>query len=342
MVAPVRWGIAGCGWVARDYAAPAIRASGNGVLAAAYDISAAQTADLCRAYPGARACADPGDFLGSIDAVYIATPNDSHRKLTELAAGAGVAVLCEKPMATTMADAQAMTAACARSGVAYATAFDQRFHPAHLHLAALLRQGILGRVFAVRIAYCCWVAADFAGDNWRIDRQRAGGGAFIDLAPHGLDLATVLLGERLAEVAVLGQSRVHDYAVADRAVEDGAMLIARSVGDVLVQLHVGYNCPEGLPRRRLEVVGTRGQLTATDTMGQTPGGTLVLTEAIGQSRDLAIPGADRSPFLNQIEAFAAALRGGEPFPFSVAHDLQVMALVMDAQDRLRVGYAHAA
>lgn len=337
MVAPIRWGIAGCGWVARDYAAPAIELSSNGALAAAYDKAVDRAVRLCQAYAGAQACSDLANFFARIDAVYIATPNDMHRRLVEAASEAGVAVLCEKPMATTIEDAHAMVAACRHFRVTYATAFDQRFHPAHLHLSALMREGVLGKVFAIRIVYCCWVAADFAPDNWRINPRRAGGGALIDLAPHGLDLATVLLGEQLTDIAAVGHSHVQDYAV-----EDGAMLIARSSSGVLVQLHVAYNCPETLPRRRLEVLGTSGQITATDTMGQSPGGTLVLTHADGRSDVLAVPGADRSPFLNQIEAFAASLAGGEPFAFSADHDLQVMSLTMQAQDQLRRGLAHAA
>ncbi len=133
----------------------------------------------------------------------------------------------------------------------------------------MVSEGRLGAVTAVRIVYACWLPANWAGDNWRIDRRRAGGGALIDLAPHGLDLAAFLLGERLLDVAAMGQARVHHYEV-----EDGALLMGRSESGALVQLHVAYNCPETLPRRRLEMIGTAGQAVATDTMGQTPGGTL--------------------------------------------------------------------
>ena len=244
----IRWGIAGCGWVARDYVAPAIMASRNGRLAALHDIAPASLDRAAAAFPDAAAQPDLAAFLAGVDAVYVASPNDAHRTLVEAAAAARVPVLCEKPMATTFADASAMVAACAQAGVAYATAFDQRFHPAHQHLAGLVASGALGTVTAVRIAYCCWVGYGFGGDNWRIDPARAGGGALMDLAPHGLDLASMLLGDRLVDVAAMGQSRVHDYAV-----EDGAMLVARTAGGALVQLHVAYNCPETFPRRRLEV-----------------------------------------------------------------------------------------
>ena len=334
----IRWGIGGCGWVARDYVAPAIAASANGALAALYDVSSAALRQVGECYPQATACPDLAAFFAAIDAVYVASPNHAHRSLVEAAAAANVPVLCEKPMATTLADARAMVAACERAGVPYATAFDQRFHPAHQHMASLVQGGALGTVTAVRIAYCCWVGADFQGDNWRIDPARAGGGALIDLAPHGLDLASVLLDDRVVDVAAMGQSQVHDYAV-----EDGALLIARTAGGVLVQLHVAYNCPETFPRRRLEVIGTAAQLVATDTMGQTPGGTLDRTDAAtGVTTRLAVPSAERSPFLNQIEAFAAALLDKRPFPFTPAHDLHIMDLVLRAQRQARPELTHAA
>ena len=338
----IRWGIAGCGWVARDYVGPAIVASANGRLAALHDISAASLDRAAVLFADAEPHADPARFFAAIDAVYIASPNDAHRPLVEAAAAARVPVLCEKPMATTQADARAMVAACERPGVPYATAFDQRFHPAHQHLAGIVRSGRLGTVTAIRITYCCWVGPEFltegGGDNWRIDPARAGGGALMDLAPHGLDLASTLLGERITDVAAMGQSRVHGYAV-----EDGALVIARTTSGVLVQLHVAYNCPETFPRRRLEVIGTAAQIVATDTMGQTPGGRLELTDAAtGRTQSLDVPGADRSPFLNQVEAFADSLLTEQPFPFTAAHDLHIMDLVLRAQHQAMPGLHHAA
>ncbi len=328
----VNWGIAGCGWVARDYVGPAIQASRNGRLAAVFDPAPASLQQAATLF-GVPAHTGIDDFLKTPDlgAVYVAAPNHAHRPLVEAAAAAGLPVLCEKPMATTLPDAEAMVRACQQAGVLYATAFDQRFHAAHRALAALIANGWLGTVTAIRIVYACWLPADWAaggaGDNWRIDPARAGGGALMDLAPHGLDLSCYLLNEPLVDVAAIGQARVHRYTV-----EDGALLMARSRSGIMVQMHVAYNCPETLPRRRLEVVGTAGQAVATDTMGQTAGGTLDLIDAAtGVSQPVPVPDADRSPFLNQVEAFADAVLGVRPFPFSPTHDLGIMALVLRAQ-----------
>jgi 1,5-anhydro-D-fructose reductase (1,5-anhydro-D-mannitol-forming) len=96
-----------------------------------------------------------------------------------------------------------------------------------------------------------------------------------------------------------------------------------------VQLHLAYNCPEGLPRRRLEVLGTTGQILAERTMGQTPGGTVRrVCGRLGLSVPLPVPDAAASPFARQMAAFARWLRGeAAPDAFSLDRDLHVMRLL---------------
>ena len=92
----VSWGIAGCGWVARDYVGPAMQASSNGRVAALYDPDPANR-DRAAALFGASAHGDLQAFLATpgLGAVYVAAPNHAHRALVEAAAGAGLPVLCE-------------------------------------------------------------------------------------------------------------------------------------------------------------------------------------------------------------------------------------------------------
>ena len=319
------WAVAGCGWVARDHALPGLLAAGAD-LVALHDLSVGA---MDRMPVEALRTTDVHELLATpgLDAVYVATPNAAHRPLVEAAAAAGKAVLCEKPLAADVVDAEAMVAACARAGVLLGTAYDQRWHPAHTALRGLVPS--LGTVTAVRILYCCWLPADWtpdgqAHDNWRADRSVAGGGAAIDLAPHGLDLAGVLLGEDVVELHALLQTRVHDYAV-----DDGALLHGRTASGVLVDLHVAYNTPDALPRRRLEVVGTRGLAVGVDTMGQTAGGSLQLLAP--DPRELPFGGA--SPFEAQFRAFGAAVDGDPAaWPFDADRDLRLHRLLLEALD----------
>ncbi|MGF1552182.1 MAG: Gfo/Idh/MocA family protein [Paracoccaceae bacterium] len=323
----LRWGVVGCGWVARDFAIPAIRAAAGGRLAAVCDLDVGRAA---AAAPGTPAFARPAEMLASglVDAVYVATPNHLHAEPVTEAARHGAHVLCEKPIAHDLDDAQAMVAACEAAGVVYATAFDQRFHAAHRQMARLIADGAIGTVTQIQIRYACWVDAGWSGDNWRADPARAGGGAAIDLAPHGLDLCATLLGAPLVSVSAMLQRRVHGYAV-----DDGGVLMAAYADGTLATLSVGYNCPERLERRRLAVWGTDAMLVAENTMGQTPGGRLVRTDAAsGAAEELALED-DRSPFTVQIERFNAHVAEGAPFPGGAAGDLAQHRLLIDALDR---------
>lgn len=313
-MAAVGWGVVGCGWVARAYAIPAIRAAAR--LVAVYDSRGPSGL-------GARDAASIEDLVADpeVEAVYVATPNHAHRAAVEAAAAAGKAVLCEKPIAASLADAEAIVAAVAR--VPYATAYDQRFHGAHRALAELVAAGTLGTVTQARIHYACWLPADWSPDgaphdNWRVDPRRAGGGAVIDLAPHGIDLVGTLLGATPVECQVMLQRRIHAYPV-----DDGGIVSVRYEGDVLASLAVAYNCPDSLPRRRLELIGTKASALAKNTMGQTPGGTLTLYDAAGAH---PIAYTDRPPFDAQIAAFSAHVRG-EPYVGSAAGDLAAFRLL---------------
>jgi 1,5-anhydro-D-fructose reductase (1,5-anhydro-D-mannitol-forming) len=317
------WGVAGCGWVARDHALPGLLAAGAEVVAL-HDRSPEA---MARMPVEAARCTDLDAFLATpgLHAVYVATPNASHRPVVEAAAAAGKAVLCEKPLAADLPDADELVKACDAAGVLLGTAYDQRWHPAHVRLRERLPE--LGTVTAVRIVYCCWLPADWSPDgrphdNWRADPAVAGGGAGLDLAPHGLDLVGTLLGEDVLDLHALVQTRVQDYPV-----DDGALLHGRTAGGVLVDLHVAYNTPDALPRRRLEVVGTRGMAVAVDTLGQTAGGTLTIHGP--EPRD--VPFGRASPFEAQFRAFSAAVDGDRTaWPYDAERDLRLHRLLLEA------------
>ena len=324
----IGFGVIGCGWVARDYGIPAIIEARNAELVAVCDTNHENLTTIAPEDEKLLRTTNLDEFLSAenLDAVYIATPNDSHRFLTEKCVAAGKHVLCEKPMATTFEDAQAMTAACEKFGVQYATAFDQRFQARHLKLKSLIENDVLGAISAIKIHYACWLPADWCANNWRVDRKIAGGGAFIDLAPHGIDLAQFLIGGSLTDFACFFQQKIHDYAV-----DDGAVAIGKFADGTLFSLNVAYNCPDEYPRRTLEIIGAKAMAIATNTMGQTAGGTLILVKNNGTREEINVAEADDvSPFRRQIESFADCLLNDKAFQFTPAQDLATMKIVADA------------
>ncbi|NMO15762.1 Gfo/Idh/MocA family oxidoreductase [Pyxidicoccus fallax] len=323
------WGLVGCGGVARDYVLPALLEAGNARLVALCDSDAEA---LARA---------PGDGVArftrledllahpEVEAIYVATPNHLHAPVTVACAAAGKHVLCEMPMAIHPEEGARMVEACRRAGVHYATAFDQRHHAAHRKLRTLVREGALGIVTQARIHYACWLPREGAPRNWRIDPRQAGGGAMINLAPHGLDLLEVLLDDEWTSLTALMQRRVHDYPV-----DDGAILMGKFRSGALGVLQVAYNCPDTYPRRTLELIGTRARAMAYRTMGQTPGGTLTLTDAATGAMT-AVPLSEqeeRSPFLHQAEVFSACVLEGRPQPFAPERDVRLLTLLSRACD----------
>lgn len=334
----VRWAVVGCGWVGRDLVAPAIDACPETQLVAVCDVDQQRLAAASAAHPGAATYGDVADLLAdrAVDAVYVATPNHTHASVVVACARAGRHVLCEKPMATTADDAAAMWSACQAAGVRYATAFDQRYHAAHRQLRQLVDDGTLGQVTLARVHYACWLGDEWSpwpdapAENWRIHRDRAGGGALIDLAPHSIDLLPYLLDDEWVDLLALEQRCVHGYDV-----PDGAVLSGRLAKGALASISVSYNCPEQLPRRSLQLYGTAAMAEAIDTMGQTPGGQLTVIDAgDGRRRPVAIMRTDdRSPFLAQIETFSWHVRDGVPLPVDPSIDAHHVALLEAAAER---------
>jgi 1,5-anhydro-D-fructose reductase (1,5-anhydro-D-mannitol-forming) len=147
----------------------------------------------------------------------------------------------------------------------------------------------------------------------------------IDLAPHGIDLTGRLLGEDLVDLLALTATTVHDYST-----DDTAVLVGRTASGTLLTHHVSFSTADPLPRRRLEVVGTRAQLVATDTLGQDPGGTLTRIDAVTGTAEPVPFDTTAGPFARQLAAFGAAVRGEAAWPWPLERDLALHTLLLEA------------
>ncbi|MHB8618183.1 MAG: Gfo/Idh/MocA family protein [Chloroflexota bacterium] len=164
-----------------------------------------------------------------VDAVGICSETSRHAELTIAAASAGKHVLCEKPMAVTLADCDAMIAACQRAGVTYMQAFPQRHDPSNVKVKAMLDEGRIGPILNVRKRHGHgglprgWFAAP--GSAWFLNADLAGGGAFLDEGVHAADTLRWFLGEPLSVWAQLQHTTegllVEDNAIAVYAFPDG-------------------------------------------------------------------------------------------------------------------------
>ncbi|GAB2597404.1 Gfo/Idh/MocA family oxidoreductase [Streptomyces capparidis] len=149
-----------------------------------------------------------------VQVVDICTPGDSHAEIALAALEAGKHVLCEKPLANTVAEAEAMTEAAARAaerGVVAMVGFNYRRAPALTYARRLVAEGRLGALRHVRAAYLQdWIVDPEFPLVWRLRREHAGSGALGDLGAHIVDLAQYLAGEPLTGVSALTETFVRE------------------------------------------------------------------------------------------------------------------------------------
>ncbi len=195
----VRWGIIGCGTVTEKKSGPAFNKVEGSRLVAVMRRSAEKARDYAERH-GVPRWYDDADRLihdPEVNAVYVATPPDSHAHYAIRAAQAGKPVYVEKPMARTYAECRQMIAACKQAGVPLFVAYYRRCLPAFLKVKALVQDGAIGdvRFVHVRLFYPPR-PGDFERHNlpWRVQPEIAGGGYFYDLGSHQLDYLDYLFG----------------------------------------------------------------------------------------------------------------------------------------------------
>lgn len=331
-IKPLRWGIIGGGWIAKDYFEPAFEFVPHAKLVAICDTNLERLTSFA-GNTHLQLFNDVQAMLTTcqLDAVYISTPNYCHAAIFELVARQGVRVLCEKPLATNYGDIERIENSTRRHPSHFQTAFDQRYHPAHMRLARKIAAGTLGKVTQILIHYACWVDDQWnkvsATENWRTNFTQAGGGAGFDLLPHCLDLVLMLLGDSVDDAHLMYQHHVHDYSFS-HDVDDGALMIIKTIKGVLASMHVGYNCPENQPRRRIEIIGTNGRVEAINTMGQDPGGELVWLLDGTEKRESFSHNKEAGPFVRQLDAVTRLWLRSDVAAFPIEHDLQMAKLLV--------------
>lgn len=196
---PIRWGMIGCGSVTEVKSAPAYQQTQGFTLTTVMGRNAAKVKDYAQRHGIAHYVTDADALIHdpNVDAVYIATPPDSHREYALKVAAAGKPCCVEKPLAPRYADSLAMVEAFQQANVPLFVAYYRRSLPRFKQVKQWLMSGKIGTVRHLHWAYTRTPSAlDLSREyNWRTDATIAPAGYFDDLASHGLDLFTYLLGE---------------------------------------------------------------------------------------------------------------------------------------------------
>jgi len=193
----VRWGIIGCGNVTEVKSGPGFQKANGSELAAVMRRDAALAQDYARRHAVPRWYSDAQALIDDpeVDAVYIATPPDSHHTYTLAAARAGKPVYVEKPMALNAAQCQEMIDACQAAGVPVFVAYYRRALERFLKARELVQSGAIGEPRFVEVMLTLPLQISSREQlPWRVRPEIAGGGIFVDLASHILDYLDYVLG----------------------------------------------------------------------------------------------------------------------------------------------------
>lgn len=243
----VRWGIIGVGDVVERKSGAALQQVPDSTVSAVMRRSGALAADFAARHNIDRWYDDAQELVDddTVDAVYVATPPDSHAEHTIRAALAGKPVYVEKPMARTAMEADQMIAACEDAGLGLFVAYYRRALPRFVSAEQAVRAGEIGDVDRVEIS----LTRTDPGSGWRLDPSVAGGGLFMDLASHTLDWLDLVLGPVASVSAEVGGGPAESRVDAD----------LRFAGGAIGRGHWDFTADED--RDEIRLIGSDGEIS---------------------------------------------------------------------------------
>lgn len=304
--ASLRAGIIGTGGIAASHL-EGYRANGIEVAAVA-DVDRSRCEAFAARHNVGRVYFSGAELVdaAAVDLVSICTPPAFHKSDSVAALGAGIHVLCEKPLAHTEKAARAIAAAAdavATNGVRFATAFRHRFLPAVRRIKELIDAGKVGRPLQYTNHFAAYMPQ--MADSWFSDPAIAGGGSLVDTTVHSIDIFRFLFGE--AEVCGCTTAT----ALPSLAVEDTSMLLLQSPEGVMGVLLACW--VSGDDFAYIDLVGADGRIRFDYANGGT-----VRVKARGAEEWLEHQVSESNGFAEQIAAFLASITG-ETEPECGAH-----------------------
>jgi len=238
----------------------------------------------------------------AIDAVYVALPNSMHAEFTIRAAKAGKHVLCEKPMSVSVAEAEAMIAACKAANVKLMIAYRCLYEPTNLKAVKLIRDGALGQVQAIESAF----GYNSGPGEWRLNKKLAGGGPLMDVGIYSLNACRYLTGEEPDHFAAFASTIDHDGRFNE--VEENVSWTMRFPSGIVASCNTTYGASmEGYYR----VHGSKGWLEASPAFNYD--GLHLRGEFSGTMIDELNPARDPSHFVAEAAHFSRNIQeGSEP------------------------------
>ena len=287
--------------------------------------SARALADQCasRVYPTLEA------MLPDVDVVDICAPTHLHFEMTLQAAAAGKHVICEKPLARTVAQGQEMIAACQQAGVKLLVGHVVRFFPEYALAKQTVESGSIGKPAVVRLKRLVFQPRK-ADDNWFVDFEKSGG-MMMDLMIHDFDYARWVAGDVTTVYAKSILSRRPDASV------DHGLAILTHKSGAISHVEGSWAYPPPTFRTAFEIACERG-LLAHDSAATAP--ITVYAHKQGESGgDVPLPASPlaESPYTTEIKAFFNAIAHDAPVPVSAADGLAAVQIALAAIESAQRG-----
>ena len=244
--------------------------AGNADIVAVMDIDSARGEQVARRFHVPFHCTRERCLLErDVDVVYIATPQNAHCRQVLQAAAAGKHILCEKPMAVSLAEATEMERACQQAGVKFMLGFCMRNNVYNQKARQLVQSGAIGQVVMGRAQLTCWYPP--IPDAWRQDSSISHGGCLIDMGTHCLDLLEWITGAEIVEVVGFQDLLVQEYPT---KIEDTSTVLVRFNNGAHGIVDNYFNLPDAAAQNTLELHGTKGSILGRGTIGQDPTGAM--------------------------------------------------------------------
>ncbi len=323
--AQLRAGIVGTGFIGETHLGAW---TAEGVTTVVYDVDSARAGELAGRF-GATTASSLGELFEAVDVVDVCTPTHLHAPVAIAAAKAGRHVICEKPMARTAADAEAMLDAAREAGVRLLVGHVVRFFPEYVAARDAVLAGQIGDPGVLRLTRASFRPRQPAG-HWFFDHAKSGG-IVLDLMIHDLDYARWVAGE---VVAVECRSAIVDRPEA--GVDHAVSILTHASGAIS---HVSASWAYAPPtfRTAFEIAGSHG-LIEHDSAFTAPVTPYLLASGDGATTTaLADTSLNGDPFRHELAEFARAMVDGTPTRTSAQDALATLRLALAADQSAHEG-----
>lgn len=326
--APMRVGIVGSGFMGSTHAA-AWRAEGADVVVFSPDPT---RASAVAAAAGASTARTLEELLARVDIVDVCTPTDAHTPIVLAAAAAGRHVVCEKPLALSVADAATMIAACEAAGVHLFVGHVLRYVAEYALAKAIVDRGDIGAPAVLKLKRAAFRPQKPAG-HWLFDPARSGGMAF-DLTIHDIDFARWVAGDVVRAYAWSAGIERPDRPL------DHAFLTLTHASGAITQIVGSWAYGPPTFRTRLEIAGSHGLIEYDSERAQPLLPFLHATPDSGQGAvGIARSVSREDPFRDQLRDFLGAIVDGHAPRVSARDALEAVRIGLACNESARTGRA---